>query len=169
MVTLLVAVASWPPASPFHFWGGIGLSVLVILALASIGMSFGSGSAARPQPGQSSRRGRFEGDYLRFRTRVRGVQFQNRDGSRRQAFVRRCRAGDRLQLVQEPDNPVDPCAVLVLNHRGQALGYLGADTAAWLSDAIDDGIRYHAIVLNRSGGPWPFKHYGLNIEVRGER
>jgi hypothetical protein len=43
-----------------------------------------------------------------FHTKVAGVTQQNDDGTDRQAVIRRCRRGERVDLVPEPENPVDP-------------------------------------------------------------
>ena len=48
-----------------------------------------------------------------FPSKVIGVTNSNADGSNRQELIRSCRAGQRLTLIREPDNPYDPSAVLI--------------------------------------------------------
>src|SRR5262249_54156269 len=41
-----------------------------------------------------------------------------------QPALRRCRVGDELRLVPEPDNPYDPNAIMVSRMDGKKIGYL---------------------------------------------
>jgi hypothetical protein len=54
-----------------------------------------------------------------FHLRVAGVSY-------RQDVVRRCSVGERLKLVPEPTNIVDPKAVMVCRLNGEQLGYIQA-------------------------------------------
>jgi single-stranded-DNA-specific exonuclease len=104
-------------------------------------------------------------DSFAFNTKVVGVTFEGR-----QDIVRRLSAGDLLALERQPDNPVDPHAVRVLNASGQQIGYLSARVAARLAPSIDSGTRYSATVSQVTGGPGAAqgeeRSYGVNIFVQ---
>lgn len=55
-----------------------------------------------------------------------------------QAAIKRCREGEVVTLVHEPDNPYDDLAIAAVCPRGRVLGYVARD--AWLREAVhDDG------------------------------
>ena len=88
-----------------------------------------------------------------FQVRVRGISFQNEDGSDRQKLAALCKAGDTLSLRAEPDNPHDRHAVAVLNASGQQLGWLPSD--AQHSSALLRGELIQATVAQViDGGRW---------------
>lgn len=73
----------------------------------------------------------------RFTFRVVGDHIGNRA-----AFISQLRPGDPLSLRREPSNPVDTNAVMVLDTRGNLLGYLKREVAAWFAPILDGGRRY---------------------------
>ena len=104
-------------------------------------------------------------DAFAFNTKVVGVTFEGR-----QQIVRRLTAGDVLALERQPDNPVDPHAVRVVNAGGEQVGYLSARVAARLAPSMDSGTRYSATVSQVTGGPGAAqgedRSYGVNIFVQ---
>lgn len=89
-----------------------------------------------------------------FRLRVVGSAYPNPDGTSRQAAIKDCWPGERVELVREPENPHDHLAVAVYSPRGVQVGYLGRDRAAWVAPKMDRGADVRAIVERvRSGGP----------------
>ena len=74
-----------------------------------------------------------------FSVAVVGIRYTNADGSSRAAEIELCTRGERLQLVAEPENPHDACAVAVRSARGGQIGYLAASRAAWISRRIRAG------------------------------
>ena len=62
-----------------------------------------------------------------FRKQVHGIFHENADGTRRQKIIRDCSEGEELQLVPEPDNPVDPDAVKICRMNGEQIGYWPAE------------------------------------------
>lgn len=103
----------------------------------------------------------------RFYTKVRGVTWSNADGVSRQDLVRRCRRGHQLRLEREPDNPADPFAIKVCMLDGRVLGYISADTAAWLHDVLDRGGEYRVTVTQLTGKKRGVR--GLNIRLERVR
>lgn len=81
---------------------------------------------------------------------VAGESHPNRDGSSRQAIIRRCRRGDTVTLEPEPDNPYDNLAVKVVHAAGQ-VGYLPAGHG--LTRAIRKGY-VTANIYRVTGGGW---------------
>ena len=60
-----------------------------------------------------------------FYSKIAGVTFANSDGPWRQQIVARCRVGEQLSLVREPDNPVSSSAIAIFRRTGEQLGYRG--------------------------------------------
>ncbi len=56
--------------------------------------------------------------------------------------------GDKVRLVLEPDNPVDPMAILVKNLDGQKLGYIPRNKNEVLYHLMDAGKNLYGIVKN---------------------
>lgn len=81
---------------------------------------------------------------------VAGESFTNDDGSSRQAEIRRCRAGERVDLVREPDNPHDPLAVRVVSERGVQIGYLPT-SASWIAERLDKARTVEAAIKDVTG------------------
>lgn len=51
-----------------------------------------------------------------------------------QSAVNTCRRGEKAYVLREPDNPYDAMALVVLNERGDTIGYIGRDH--WLQDVV---------------------------------
>jgi hypothetical protein len=95
-----------------------------------------------------------------FIVRLRGSSYSNTDGTDRQQLVARCRTGEQLMLLAEPDNPHDRHAVAVLNLQGLQLGYLPSDARD--ASAILRGEGITAFVLKPIGGPrWWHRLFGV--------
>ncbi|HEX8382438.1 MAG TPA: HIRAN domain-containing protein [Sphingomonas sp.] len=99
-----------------------------------------------------------------------GESFKNTDGGSRQAEIKRCRPGERVELVREPGNKHDEMAIAVLSARGIQIGYIASDHAAWLAPKLDRGDRVPAIVERINGGEPGKPSLGVCIRVnwRGE-
>lgn len=63
---------------------------------------------------------------------------------RRQSIVRKCKKGDKLLLIREPDNPVDKNAIKICNLSEKQLGYLSRYTASKVAPLLDCGKSVHA-------------------------
>ena len=74
-----------------------------------------------------------------FQTKVVGITESNPDGTSRQELIRRCRRGEPLLLIREPDNPDDENAIAVCRQSGEAIGYLTKYVAEDLAPQIDAG------------------------------
>ena len=61
------------------------------------------------------------------------------------AVWREVKAGDRLELVREPDNPYDPNAVRI-EWQGRKLGYLPQRDNGAIARQLDRGTALHASV-----------------------
>jgi hypothetical protein len=53
-----------------------------------------------------------------------------------QPAVGACRVGEKAYVLREPDNPYDAMALVVLNERGDTIGYIGRDH--WLQDVVNE-------------------------------
>jgi hypothetical protein len=83
-----------------------------------------------------------------FFTKIAGVTHE-----RRQSIVARCSEGERLLLLREPGNPVDPGAIKVLRQNGQHLGYIPAHVSrhgdpSGLAFRMDQGIQCGCRIKN---------------------
>lgn len=77
-------------------------------------------------------------------TVIRGMHYR---GDHAKQFVATIlEPGMKLELERDPDNEYDRNAIKVLvpSEEGESwhLGYVGAETAAWLAPWMDDGISY---------------------------
>lgn len=97
---------------------------------------------------------------VEFHTKVAGVSF---DG--RQRIVRQTRVGENLSLVRDPNNPYDRNAIMVLNSRGNQLGFIPKEIASDLASDMDSGSKYIATVTAITGTN-PGDTMGVNILVK---
>lgn len=111
-----------------------------------------------------------KGEWRTIYTKVAGVTHPNSDGSDRQKIIVRCRVGEHVQLVREPDNPYDRYAVRVLNQAGEQIGYIPAEFTGndqgigWcVGRNMDRGEEYIARVANITGGAG--LSYGMNLQL----
>lgn len=70
---------------------------------------------------------------------VVGVAHPNKRGPTRLFAIQSTSPGDPITLVREPKNPADVYAIMVHNERGEMMGYLTAERAAWLAPMLDRG------------------------------
>ena len=94
-----------------------------------------------------------------FFAHVAGESFRNDDGTDRQAIIARCRVGDWLFLVPEPDNAHDDNAIRVLTESGQQIGYVERGMAARLAGDVE---RFSAFVAG-IGRPERSRAYGVSL------
>ena len=110
------------------------------------------------------------GEWKTFYTNVAGVTHMNSDGSERQRILSRCRVGEWVTLVREPNNQHDPYAVKVLNESGLQIGYLPMDITGngrgigWcVGENMDRGVEYIARISDITGETQ--QHYGMNLQL----
>lgn len=101
-----------------------------------------------------------EGGRERMQFLVHGMRHRS---AAEQAAVDALAVGDRLLLVAEPDNPVDPEALLVSTVNGSALGWVPAP----LLPLLDLGPDVQASVAHVNGSDSP-PHQRLLVELRGD-
>jgi hypothetical protein len=112
-----------------------------------------------------------------FRTKIRGVTFENDDDGfdRQQIISHCCHRGDALFLLREPNNPVGHNAILVKRivysdvpdkpRLAEQLGYLSHELAEKLAFRMDHfGHVLFAKILNVTCGE-DGKNFGVNIQV----
>jgi len=94
-----------------------------------------------------------------------GERFENEDGTSRQEELARCRPGEQVQLVREPENPHDRMAVAVVSCRGIKVGYLRRDRAVWIGSKLDRGYDVRAIVERVKGADLSGGVLGLVMRI----
>lgn len=102
-----------------------------------------------------------------FFTKIVGVVFANPDGSSRQELLRSCRPSDLLDLLPEPENPIDPKAVgvYIAGAPRRQLGYLPERTAHdLLRELGESGCQHLGVMKNLTFTP-EGKLVGANIAV----
>lgn len=82
---------------------------------------------------------------------VVGLEYPNADGSDRRFEAELCPPGERVDLVPEPKNPVDPRAVAVISARGVQIGYLTAARCGWIGGRIAAGEDFQALFQELRG------------------
>lgn len=100
-----------------------------------------------------------------FSLNVVGCQFDNPDGSSRQAEIRKLSPGDPITLRREPTNRHDPSAVAVDSERGVQVGYIGEQRAAWIGSKLDKAMPVKAIVQRVMGARRGAAPCGLVIRI----
>jgi hypothetical protein len=113
-----------------------------------------------------------------IRTKIRGVSFDNADGTSRQQIIRNCcHSGDALLLLRDRHNPVDPNAVVVVricrDECGKAafreqLGYLSRELAQDLAMFFDDGPLGLAEILEVTGDLSGQRGGNVGVNIRAE-
>lgn len=99
-----------------------------------------------------------------FFTKIAGVSHENSDGTFRQSIIKRCRPGEILRLVREPNNAHDANAVKVLRRNGEQLGYLpGHVVMTGLARDIDRGTQFRVEIKDITGGGR--QTLGVNIRI----
>lgn len=99
-------------------------------------------------------------------TKIRGVSYRNPDGVRRELLIQtRCRAGDALYLLRQPENKYDSNAIAVmrvvegagLKHIAATdqLGFLSRNLAADVAPEMDAGVLMAAEIKNITGDQEP--------------
>ncbi|MBN2131368.1 MAG: HIRAN domain-containing protein [Sedimentisphaerales bacterium] len=78
---------------------------------------------------------------------VAGISHRNRDGTERQAIVKRCRAGETLVFEHEVDNPHDVHATTISRENGEQLGYVPAVFASQVTEWHRMNCRYSAAAV----------------------
>ena len=76
-----------------------------------------------------------------------GESFDNDDGSSRQAEIRRCVAGEAVELERDPGNKYDSNCVKVLSSRGVQIGNISRDDG-WICERLDKGGFVDARILS---------------------
>lgn len=118
-----------------------------------------------PPPPDSNRKLRGK-QVSHFVCAVVGESHKNRDGSSRQALIRKyvCE-GDSASLRPEPTNPYDKNAVAVFVHDKQ-IGYLKREVAErWVEWIGDDDFQVTAIVHGVHGGTIDKPSLGVTIDM----
>lgn len=70
---------------------------------------------------------------------VVGADFANRSGPTRRFEIAMCQPGEPIELRPEPRNPADPNAVAVYSARNIQIGYVRAERAPFIANAIRRG------------------------------
>ena len=107
-----------------------------------------------------------------FHTKLAGVTHSNTgsNSENRQLIIRDLyrkgllENGQELKLVQEPTNPYDRNAIMVLGPDGRQIGYLSRQVAAEVTRSISQGIIYRSFISDVTGGSVGYS-YGVNVRI----
>jgi HIRAN domain len=119
--------------------------------------------------------------YPRVRTiytKIRGVSFENSDGTSRQQIIRSsCHTGDALLLMREPGNPVDHNAIGIIRVCREPdgrpiftepLGYLSKEIARDLAPLFDEGPVGFAEIIEVTGDLGGQDDCCVGVDIRAE-
>jgi hypothetical protein len=112
----------------------LGLVFLFVFLKSQSSKQKNGGSPGKPEP-------KLKQDMKRmslYSEEVVGVYKKNSNGSRRQSYIRRLKAGDPIQLYRDPNNSEDPNAIKVHSKKGQ-IGFIKAFRAQELAPQMDRG------------------------------
>lgn len=103
-----------------------------------------------------------------FFTKAVGVTKGNPDGSSRQDIIARCKIGEALELIHQPNNRYDPNAIAVHRRKtGEQIGFLNRDLASDLVRDAAAGKQFSAEISDLTGGGFfAKKTCGVNIKIR---
>jgi len=76
---------------------------------------------------------------------VVGADFSNRRGPTRRFEIALCAPGERVHLVPEPKNPVDPQAIQIVSERDVVMGYVTAERAPLINSRLARGMDVRAV------------------------
>lgn len=105
--------------------------------------------------------GRTQSQFL-----VAGIRHQIKDEHRRNLILSKLRKGDKLQLVDEPDNPVNSRAILVSTRNQDALGWVPNMLVDYVHD-VRDGGPFSIEVTHVNGSDTP-NHMRLLVLIEGQ-
>lgn len=100
-----------------------------------------------------------------IKTKIKGVSFNNSDGTSRQKILKKCRKGESLILKHDP-LPGHPNAVSINRKSGDQLGYVSDELCAQITKAIKSKQKVSCKILELTGGGF-FRNRtrGCNIEI----
>lgn len=81
----------------------------------------------------------------------------------RQSEIGRCREGEAVRLIREPDNQYDANAIRCESSRGRDIGMISRDNASWLASKMDRGDIVTAVIKEICSQPGK-PHKGVVIE-----
>lgn len=144
----------------------LGLIILLVIALAA-------GGGTRPVEDSEADLHRIAdekckkcGAHRWYLQSVHGESFANADGNRRQDILKRCKSGDEIDLVPEPDNPFDHNAIAVrLVKTGEQLGYLPSVDAARMLADNKRGWKYAPFIFRVIGGTREKRSRGVVLVI----
>jgi hypothetical protein len=107
--------------------------------------------------------GRSEDPALFCIFKVRGVSFPNDDGTERQAVIRRCRAGEYLEIRRDLENSFSKNALGVFRQGGEQIGNVPEYVARDYAPLLDSGMDSAMVLLNVTGGTHDKPTCGVNV------
>jgi single-stranded-DNA-specific exonuclease len=119
--------------------------------------------SGQPAGVQSVERRRFI--VREFFSKVAGVTHLQ-GGIDPQALLKKCKGGQELRLIRDPQNKYDENAIKVCIASGEQIDWIAHDLAERLSEQLDRGENITATIANVSGGG--AKGRGCNIKIRVE-
>lgn len=82
-----------------------------------------------------------------------------------QDALKKCKEGERLWLLREPNNPYDPNAISVWSQSKEIIGYIKRDLAADLAPQMDRGQWIEVKISELTGGTADKPTIGCNIHM----
>lgn len=102
-------------------------------------------------------------DSSTFHSKVVGVTYQNDDGSDRQKLLKKCKVGEKLNLIREPV-PEDENGVKVCRLNGEQIGWLKRAVAREITSLLYAGGEAEVEITDLTGGD-AGQSLGCNIKI----
>ena len=99
-----------------------------------------------------------------FHTKLAGVSHEQ-GGVNPQRLLRKCKSGQQLTLIRDPQNRYDKNAIKVCLPTGEQLGWIGKDVAERLAEDIDKGDSVRAEISEVTGGTFSKPDRGCNVLI----
>ncbi len=100
-----------------------------------------------------------------FHTKLVGVTHDNDDGTSRQKIIRRCRIGENLKLVWQPNNLYDSNAVAICRESGEQVGWLSRTVAEEIVRRGKEGEQFSIEISDLTGGTRSRPTLGVNVKI----
>lgn len=99
-----------------------------------------------------------------FRIYIAGTQYTNDDGTDRQAFIKKCKAGEELILIKTPSK-YDEYGIQIYRKNGECLGWIPAKYSYEFNTEMDRGIAIKAFFYRKIKPSREYNYYGARITI----
>lgn len=100
-----------------------------------------------------------------YYTKITGVNFNNKDGTKRQELLKLSKPGDQLFLIPSPNEYDDTAVKVMSNSLNEHLGWLKSEISEDMFNWIKEGNEYKAQITEINGQDDGNKPLSCNIQI----